>query len=149
MVIKISLPQLQCRRKSELPRQFQVSWLSEKFVSSKEHRLVFCAALLLLAATALPSCISKLSYSTSTSLVLPHMGNQNVLKPLEAFFSGWKCLGDELVRQERPVGHKWSVLVVGRVKPPWELIATWDRGFSKQRCARRCSAGDINHVKWG
>lgn len=87
MVTKISLPRLHRGRKSELPLQFQVSWLSEKFIASEEHRRVFCAALLLLAGAALPSYISKLSYSTSKSLVLPHMGNQNVLKPVKALFS--------------------------------------------------------------
>lgn len=49
MVTKISLPPLHLERKSDLPLQFQVSWLSEKFVASEEHRCVFCAVLLLLA----------------------------------------------------------------------------------------------------
>lgn len=149
MVTKISLPRLHHRRKPELPLQFRVSWLSEKFVASEEHRRVFCAALLLLAGTASPSCISKLSCSTSKSLILPHMGNQNVLKPVKAFLSVWKCLGDELGRREHTAGHKLSVLGVGRVKPPWELITPWDWGFSKQRCAGRCSAGDTHHLNLG
>lgn len=53
MVIKISLPRLHLQRKSDLPLQFRVSWLSEKFTAPKEHRGVFYAVLLLLAATVL------------------------------------------------------------------------------------------------
>jgi len=87
MVTKISLPRLHLERKSDLALQFQVSWLEEKFIASEEHRRVFCAVLLLLAATSLQSYISKLSYSTSKSLILPNMGNQSTLKPVKALFS--------------------------------------------------------------
>lgn len=67
MVTKISLPRLHLERKSDLPLQFQVSWLQEKFIASEEHRRVFCAVLLLLAGTILQPEAMPTSQSCPTA----------------------------------------------------------------------------------
>lgn len=80
--------------------------------------------------------------------VLPHTGNQNVVKPAEAFFSVWKRLRDELVRREHAAGHKCCP---GFRKGETSLRVhhQWGRGFSGHRWAARCSAGEMHHTKLG
>lgn len=87
--------------------------------------------------------ISKLSCSTSKSLVLPNQGNQNTMKHVNALFSVWKGLEDDLLRRGCGAGHKMVCPGHRKNKTSLRLYHHMRQGFPKAWESRSAVRGAL------